>query len=223
MGGCASSENEGAQGPKGPYKSLTEDEVARHTKDFNAMDEDHNANIDRDEARKYLKNLGMQILGNPPPEDLWHQRLDKEVDEMFENMDENHDQVISLIEYLDAHAKAKQCRLDRVVAEQQEPFKCLTKEESVRYAMEFYTMDKDHSRSVDKAEARAYLQHLGMQVLGNPAPAEAAEERLDKEVEEMFAQMDENRDEKISLSEYLTAHAAAKQVKLDQEKEENAE
>merc|ERR1712028_153584 len=97
----------------GAYKSLTEEEVGRHAKQFMCIDVDGSHFIDREEAKENLKKLHKAIMGNPPPEDEWHQRLNKEVDDMFSKMDENHDNKISFEEYLDCYAAAKDLQAER--------------------------------------------------------------------------------------------------------------
>eukprot|EP00658_Telonema_sp_P-2_P082833 TRINITY_DN882_c0_g1_i1.p1 TRINITY_DN882_c0_g1~~TRINITY_DN882_c0_g1_i1.p1 ORF type:complete len:103 (-),score=34.66 TRINITY_DN882_c0_g1_i1:301-609(-) len=96
-----------------PFKCLTAEEVERYTNAFTSMDKDGNKTIDREEAKIYMKNMSRAMLGNPPDGDEWAKRLDAEVDQMFATMDENHDQVISLEEYLDCHASVKQRNLDK--------------------------------------------------------------------------------------------------------------
>eukprot|EP00658_Telonema_sp_P-2_P047681 TRINITY_DN36285_c0_g1_i1.p1 TRINITY_DN36285_c0_g1~~TRINITY_DN36285_c0_g1_i1.p1 ORF type:complete len:127 (+),score=57.87 TRINITY_DN36285_c0_g1_i1:141-521(+) len=115
------------------------------------------------------------------------------------------------------HAKAKQCQLDRAKAEKLEPYEGLTKEETVHYAMLFYTMDINRSNAVDRDEAKKYLVQTSAKLLGNPPPEDVYHQRLEKEVNEMFASMDQNHDQEISLEEFLACHAAAKAIKADKE------
>merc|ERR1711924_467000 len=101
----------------GEFKSLTVEEVERYKVAFKAIDKDQGGTIDREEAKEYMKKLSLAILGNPPPEDVWHQRLNKEVNDMFNKMDANHDEQISFEEYLECHNTAKELQAARAAGE----------------------------------------------------------------------------------------------------------
>jgi len=87
----------------------------------------------------------------------------------------------------------------------------LSPDEEERLTAHFHKMDLDGNGNIDREEARKDIIDARRLVMGNP-PDGGLEKMADCEVNKMFASMDVNNDELISLEEYIGAMSNAKLV-----------
>jgi len=145
---------------------------------------------------------------------------------MFVRMDANHDEQISLEEYLDAieqthkiavdmaeRRKAFLLELDRPWGgadgyTSEEAFKDLSETEWKHIRTSFRFVDINGDGCIERNEAVSDIARKIRAVKGN-MPEEGGEDPIVKEAErevaKMFARMDTNHDEVITFSEYLAA------------------